>query len=409
MNRNLYIAEILESVDLIISDKANAAHKKNKFINKYKKFSNKNIYMSDNPETEKIIRDAEKSVKNKKKSTEEENLIDQNTRRAINLSQEENLELARKRAERNKDNILGGESYLEEDTLEEENYSSDLASEKPLILDNTLDTLVLNNEFVEEENNESSEHNLEELEEENNESSEHNLEELEEENNLKDLESNLVYINEKLKRENIKNEETIKDQTILIDKFLSQKRYSDIDKKIKLYQDDNSVLRKKIFQLSKIESNLRLEIANLSLNEQIKEQKNAKLEQSPKIEKQDIKGLNVKIEDLTQKINQMGTELLDLKINRESQSMGINQKIKFYREEYAKIIVDKRDIERKLENSKSQLAINENNKKELRVALDNLNKIVAASNIESSTFINKIEEQETNTNPIIDSDKTKEE
>ena len=394
MNRNLYIAEILESVDLIISDKANAAHKKNKFINKYKKFSNKNIYMSDNPETEKIIRDAEKSVKNKKKSTEEENLIDQNTRRAINLSQEENLELARKRAERNKDNILGGESYLEEDTLEEENYSSDLASEKPLILDNTLDTLVLNNEFVEEENNESSEHNLEELEE---------------ENNLKDLESNLVYINEKLKRENIKNEETIKDQTILIDKFLSQKRYSDIDKKIKLYQDDNSVLRKKIFQLSKIESNLRLEIANLSLNEQIKEQKNAKLEQSPKIEKQDIKGLNVKIEDLTQKINQMGTELLDLKINRESQSMGINQKIKFYREEYAKIIVDKRDIERKLENSKSQLAINENNKKELRVALDNLNKIVAASNIESSTFINKIEEQETNTNPIIDSDKTKEE
>ena len=32
MNRNLYIAEILESVDLIISDKANAAHKKNKFI-----------------------------------------------------------------------------------------------------------------------------------------------------------------------------------------------------------------------------------------------------------------------------------------------------------------------------------------------------------------------------------------
>ena len=394
MNRNLYIAEILESVDLIISDKANAAHKKNKFINKYKKFSNKNIYMSDNPETEKIIRDAEKSVKNKKKSTEEENLIDQNTRRAINLSQEENLELARKRAERNKDNILGGESYLEEDTLEEENYSSDLASEKPLILDNTLDTLVLNNEFVEEENNESSEHNLEELEE---------------ENNLKDLESNLVYINEKLKRENIKNEETIKDQTILIDKFLSQKRYSDIDKKVKLYQDDNSVLRKKIFQLSKIESNLRLEIANLSLNEQIKEQKNAKLEQSPKIEKQDIKGLNVKIEDLTQKINQMGTELLDLKINRESQSMGINQKIKFYREEYAKIIVDKRDIERKLENSKSQLAINENNKKELRVALDNLNKIVAASNIESSTFINKIEEQETNTNPIIDSDKTKEE
>ena len=394
MNRNLYIAEILESVDLIISDKANAAHKKNKFINKYKKFSNKNIYMSDNPETEKIIRDAEKSVKNKKKSTEEENLIDQNTRRAINLSQEENLELARKRAERNKDNILGGESYLEEDTLEEENYSSDLASEKPLILDNTSDTLVLNNEFVEEENNESSEHNLEELEE---------------ENNLKDLESNLVYINEKLKRENIKNEETIKDQTILIDKFLSQKRYSDIDKKIKLYQDDNSVLRKKIFQLSKIESNLRLEIANLSLNEQVKEQKNAKLEQSPKIEKQDIKGLNIKIEDLTQKINQMGTELLDLKINRESQSMGINQKIKFYREEYAKIIVDKRDIERKLENSKSQLAINENNKKELRVALDNLNKIVAASNIESSTFINKIEEQETNTNPIIDSDKTKEE
>ena len=49
------------------------------------------------------------------------------------------------------------------------------------------------------------------------------------------------------------------------------------------------------------------------------------------------------------------------------------------------------------------------NKRELKVALDNLNRIVDSSNIESSTFINKLEEQEADTNPIMDSDKTKEE
>ena len=51
------------------------------------------------------------------------------------------------------------------------------------------DILILDNEFIEDKNNEPAENNLEELEE---------------ENNLKDLESNFIYVNKKLKSENIK-------------------------------------------------------------------------------------------------------------------------------------------------------------------------------------------------------------
>ena len=57
MNRNFSINEILESIDEIVTN------------NKNKKFSNKNINITDNPETEKIISDAEKTLKSKLKET----------------------------------------------------------------------------------------------------------------------------------------------------------------------------------------------------------------------------------------------------------------------------------------------------------------------------------------------------
>ena len=78
--------------------------------------------------------------------------------------------------------------------------------------------------------------------------------------------------------------------------------------------------------------------------------------------------------------------------------MDVDQKIKFYREENAKIIVDKSNIEKKLENTKSQLLVNETNKHELKLALDNLNQILSASNIETKTFTNEIKEDINNGN-----------
>ena len=127
------------------------------------------------------------------------------------------------------------------------------------------------------------------------------------------MESNFVYINEKLKNENIKKEEKIKDQTVLLDTFLNKKKHSDLYKNIKLYQEDNALLRKKILQLSDNETSLRLQISNLDLDKQIKEKKEEKPKQSTKTEKLDIKELNIKIEDFSQKINQMATELLKLR------------------------------------------------------------------------------------------------
>ena len=208
-----------------------------------------------------------------------------------------------------------------------------------------------------------------------------------------------------------------------------------MDKKIKLYQDDNALLRKKILNLSDNETALRLQLSELSLDKQISEEKNVKFSQSEETEKEDVSKLNIKIENLLQKNNQLENELSALskdkkdkaaeamdienllqknnqlenelsalnkdKKDKASEAMNIDQKIKFYREENTKIILDKSDIEKKLENTKSQLAVNENNKQELKVALDNLNTILAESNVESSTFINKIEDIDETKKPII--------
>jgi len=262
MDKKFNITEILESVGSINHD------------NSHNSDTKKKIDIKSNPETEKIINDAEKSI--------EDFEIDINNKmEKVNPAQ----------------------------TLNVKNKSG------TLIVGNGSDTLILDNEFVEGKNNDLVENNLKELEleEENNELVENNPEELEEENNLKDLESNFVYINEKLKNENIKKEEKIKDQTVLLDTFLNKKKHSDLYKNIKLYQEDNALLRKKILQLSDNETSLRLQISNLDLDKQIKEKKEEKPKQSTKTEKLDIKELNIKIEDFSQKINQMATELLKLR------------------------------------------------------------------------------------------------
>jgi hypothetical protein len=224
MNKKFNIAEILESVDSIINENKSTPNIKKTTLEKLKEFNNKKINMNDNPETEKIINDAEKSL-------EDQNLSSKN-------QDTHETDIKRK---------------MEKVNIERESVLTEMKS-----IDE-LDTLILDNDFVEEDSNESVENNLEVLEE---------------ENNLKDLENNLVYINKKLKKENIKKEEKIKDQTILLEKFSSQKRYFDLDKKIKLYQDDNAVLRKKILQLSNMESTLRLQISSLSLDKQDRVQKN---------------------------------------------------------------------------------------------------------------------------------------
>jgi hypothetical protein len=214
-----------------------------------------------------------------------------------------------------------------------------------------------------------------------------------------------------LESENLKQKEAIKDLNILLDSFREKKRYSELDEKIKLYQDDNALLRKKIFEISDKEASLRLQLSDKDQNESI-DKKNKVLATKSPAENENIQNLNKAIlslnsviSTLIEKNHNLENEVLLLKQNKTSYDQNIDQKIQFYREENAKIIIDKSNIQRKLENTKHQLELNEKNKKELRVALDNLNQILATSNVESSTFINKTEEQTTNISPIVDRDK----
>ena len=175
MNKNFNINEILESIDVIIAD------------NKNKKISKK-IDISNNPKTEKIISDAEKSLDLKVKEV----------------------------------------------------------------------PLVLKKEFIETKEKEN--HNLTE-----------NI--IEVENNLEELKNNYALENQILKTKNLEYEEEIKDLNTLLDNFKEKDMYSDLYNKIKLYQVDNAILRKKIFKLLETETNLRLQLSEVTLRNQIGKEK----------------------------------------------------------------------------------------------------------------------------------------
>ena len=175
MNKNFNINEILESIDVIIDD------------NKNKKISKK-IDISNNPKTEKIISDAEKSLDLKVKEV----------------------------------------------------------------------PMVLKKEFIETKEIEN--HNLTE-----------NIVEVE--NNLEELKNNYTLENQILKTKNLEYEEEIKDLSTLLDNFKEKDMYSDLYNKIKLYQEDNAVLRKKIFKLLETETNLRLQLSEVTLRNQIDKEK----------------------------------------------------------------------------------------------------------------------------------------
>ena len=175
MNKNFNINEILESIDVIIDD------------NKNKKISKK-IDISNNPKTEKIISDAEKSLDLKVKEV----------------------------------------------------------------------PLVLKKEFIKTKEKEN--HNLTE-----------NI--IEVENNLEELKNNYALENQILKTKNLEYEEEIKDLNTLLDNFKEKDMYSDLYNKIKLYQVDNAILRKKIFKLLETETNLRLQLSEVTLRNQIDKEK----------------------------------------------------------------------------------------------------------------------------------------
>jgi len=198
MKKNFNIAEILTSVDVIITDN------KNKTTNKHKIFYKKNMDMSDNPITEKIIIDAEKYLKNRALKNNNDK-IEQNPP-TLNTSTSSHIDLSKR--------------------------------------------LILNKEYIEEEKS-IEDHDL-------------TKEDIQEGNNLKELENNYISGNNLLKSENIKQGEIIKDLNILLDNFKKQKVYSSLYSKIKLYQDGNAALRKKILNLSDTERNLRLRLARLT-------------------------------------------------------------------------------------------------------------------------------------------------
>ena len=103
----------------------------------------------------------------------------------------------------------------------------------------------------------------------------HNLTEniIEVENNLEELKNNYALENQILKTKNLEYEEEIKDLNTLLDNFKEKDMYSDLYNKIKLYQVDNAILRKKIFKLLETETNLRLQLSEVTLRDQIDKEK----------------------------------------------------------------------------------------------------------------------------------------
>ena len=110
MNRNFNIAEILKSVDVIVSD------------NRYEGYD-KNINMSGNPKTEKIIIDAEESLKNKDSENYSDKIeqspliLNTVTSSNLNLSEPLILEKEFKEEEKNLEDYDLTESIIDENEL----------------------------------------------------------------------------------------------------------------------------------------------------------------------------------------------------------------------------------------------------------------------------------------------------
>ena len=332
-NKGINIAEILESVDSIVSDKGYKNYNKRETIDTNKQFANKKIDMTFNRDAEKIIIDAEKAQDSKK--------IDNKSSEPLIL-----------------------------------NHSKDDVFKKPLILNHSKDEEI----FDREKNTLSP--NLEKPLILLNEFNEENVGAVEE-NNLEELENNLIYEIKKLKNRNTQQSEKIKDLNILLDKFRSQKRYSDLDKVIKLYQEDNAALRKKMLRLEDSETALRLKLTEEYQETNTKKKLVEKNENSAITKNEEINKLNNKISFLVEKNKTLEVDIKNLKKDKDTNFKNIENKIQFYREENAKIIIDRSEIQKKLENIKSQLLINEQNKRELKLTLDKLNQILASSNIKT--------------------------
>ena len=332
-NKGINIAEILESVDSIVSDKGYKNYNKRETIDTNKQFANKKIDMTFNRDAEKIIIDAEKAQDSKK--------IDNKSSEPLIL-----------------------------------NHSKDDVFKKPLILNHSKDE-----EISDREKNTLSP-NLEKPLILLNEFKEGNVGAVEE-NNLEELENNLIYEIKKLKNRNTQQSEKIKDLNILLDKFKSQERYSDLDKVIKLYQEDNAALRKKMLRLEDSETALRLKLTESYQENNIRKEPVEKIENSAITENEEINKLNNKISFLVEKNKTLEVDIKNLKKDKDNNFKNIENKIQFYREENAKIIIDRSEIQKKLENIKSQLLINEQNKRELKLTLYKLNQILASSNIKT--------------------------
>jgi hypothetical protein len=336
INKSTNIAEILESIDSIVSNGEYDNYSKRKIINKRKEFSKKKIDMKFNRDAEKIIIEAEKAHDDKKSL---EPLILNNQKKDDVFEKSLILNKTRDEAESNADRNALSRNF-----------------EKPLIL---------LNEFKEDNMGVTEGKNLED------------------ENNIQELDSNLAYEIKRLKNSNTEQDEKIKDLNILLNKFKSKERYSDLDKAIKIYQTDNAVLRKKILRHEDTETDLRLKLVEIHHDKSIKNKQGDKIENSSVVQNEKINQLNNEILLLVEQNKTFQVEIENLKKDKDINFKNIENKIQFYREENAKIIIDRSEIQKKLENVKSQLLINEQNKKELKLTLDKLNQILASSNIKT--------------------------
>ena len=165
--------------------------------------------------------------------------------------------------------------------------------------------------------------------------------------NLNDISRGFKNINkicEILKEKNTELETNIKD-------YQSGKMYIKQKKRIQNLNNNNKELKNNIVKLKMKESKLRTEITDLFLDKK---------------------------------------NIADAKNKMIDSSKNLEDKIKFYSEENAKISVEKHEITKKLKNSQSQLFAYEQDKKEIKVAVDNLNSLLSNSNVDTLTFKNKI-------------------
>jgi hypothetical protein len=166
---------------------------------------------------------------------------------------------------------------------------------------------------------------------------------------------------------------------ISLNKVLSKNKNflkDEIITSLKVQDSTILILNKKITNFKNTEEKLRAQIIDLEQDKTILLNKIKKFDEL-KIQQNDLNDTKEKLIAIYKQVEKQKMIFLDLK----NHSAKIEQNSNFFKENYEKLIIENNDVKIRLIIAKEQISVHESNKRDLLLAINQLNEISSKSNI----------------------------